>query len=409
MMDYGQESLKLHRENKGKLSVAGKVPVNNKEDLSIAYTPGVAEPCKEIAQNKELVYEYTIKSNYVAVVTDGTAVLGLGDIGPEAALPVMEGKCVLFKEFGGVDAIPLCVDSKDPEEIVRLVVRLAPAFGGFNLEDISGPRCFEIERKLKEILDIPVFHDDQHGTAAVVLAGLINALKIVKKDFPGIKVVVNGAGAAGISITRLLHTFGVEDVILCDSQGAIYRDRTVGMNPEKKLIALETNPANFKGTLCEVIKNRDVFIGVSSAGLVNQDMIRSMNKDAVIFAMANPNPEIFPSEAKAAGARIVGTGRSDFANQVNNVLAFPGIFRGALDVRAKEINEEMKKAAAIAIASIVESWELNEDYVIPKAFDKRVGPRVAAAVAEAAVRTAIARRVLTYQEELEQATRLMNI
>ncbi len=408
-MDFGQESLKLHRQNKGKLSVASKVPLKSSDDLSILYTPGVAEPCKYIAKDKSLVYEYTIKSNYIAVVTDGSAVLGLGDIGPEAALPVMEGKCVLFKEFGGVDAIPLCLNTQDPDEIVRTIVQLAPAFGGFNLEDISGPRCFEIERKLKELLEIPIFHDDQHGTAVVVLAGLINALKIVNKDFSEIKVVVNGAGAAGISITRLLNTFGVKDVILCDSKGAIYRGRTSGMNHEKDLLAYETNTENVTGPLCDVIKNKDVFIGVSVAGVLSKKMVQTMNKNAIIFAMANPTPEIFPQEAKKAGARIVGTGRSDFPNQINNVLAFPGIFRGALDVMAKDINEDMKKAAAIAIASVVESWELNDDYVVPKALDLRVGPRVAATVVEAAVRTGISRRTLTYNEELKQASMLMNI
>lgn len=406
-MDYAKEALRVHKELKGKLEVASKIPVKNKDDLSVAYTPGVAEPCKVIAQDKQLVYDYTIKSNYIAVVTDGTAVLGLGDIGPEAAMPVMEGKCVLFKEFGGVDAIPLCLDSQDNDEIVNIVAKLAPSFGGFNLEDISGPRCFEIERRLKKLLDIPVFHDDQHGTAVVVLSGLINALKIVGKEFTEIKVVVNGAGAAGISTARLLKAFGVANIVLCDTKGAIYADRKEGMNQEKELLAQETNPNQEKGFLQDVIKGADVLIGVSKAGVVSKDMVRSMNKDAIIFAMANPVPEIFPEEAKAAGARIVGTGRSDFPNQVNNVLAFPGIFRGALDVQAKDINEDMKKAAAYAIAEIIEPENLSEENIIPKAFDLRVGPRVAAAVAEAAVKSGVARITLTYEEELKLAKGIM--
>ncbi|MCR4441444.1 MAG: malic enzyme-like NAD(P)-binding protein [Peptococcaceae bacterium] len=406
-MDYSKEALRLHKELKGKLEVISKVPVSNKDDLSIAYTPGVAEPCKVIARDRAAVYDYTIKSNYIAVVSDGTAVLGLGDIGPEAAMPVMEGKCVLFKEFGGVDAVPLCLDTKDVDEIVETVIRLAPSFGGFNLEDISGPRCFEIERRLKAALDIPVFHDDQHGTAVVVLGGLINALKIVNKDISEVEIVISGAGAAGISTARLLNTFGAKNVVLCDTKGAIYEGRPEGMNSEKALLAKETNRNREKGDLKDIIRGKDVFIGVSQAGLVTKEMVQSMNKDAIIFAMANPVPEIFPDEAKAGGARIVGTGRSDFANQVNNVLAFPGIFRGALDVMAKDINEEMKIAAARALAEIITLEELNEDYVIPRAFDLRVGPRVAAAVAEAAVKSGVARRVLTYEEELENASRIM--
>lgn len=406
-MDYAQEALRVHQGLKGKLSIRSKVAVQNKDDLSIAYTPGVAEPCKYIAKDKSLVYEYTMKSNYIAVVSDGTAVLGLGDIGPEAAMPVMEGKCVLFKEFGGVDAVPICVDTKDTDEIVKLVMQLAPTFGGFNLEDISGPRCFEIERRLKKALDIPVFHDDQHGTAVVVLSGLINAAKLVGKEFNEMHVVVNGAGAAGVSVTRLLKSAGIMDVILCDRKGAIYRGRKDGMNSEKELIAHETNLENKQGELQEIIKEMDVFIGVSSAGVVTQEMVRSMKKDAIVFAMANPNPEIFPEEAREAGARVVGTGRSDFPNQVNNVLAFPGIFRGALDVMAKDINEEMKIAAAHALAGIISPEELTEDYIIPKAFDLRVGPRVAAAVAEAAVKSGVARKELSYEEEWEQATKIM--
>lgn len=406
-MDYTQEALQVHQALKGKLAIKSKVSVQNKDDLSIAYTPGVAEPCKYIAQDKSLVYEYTMKANFIAVVSDGTAVLGLGDIGPEAAMPVMEGKCVLFKEFGGVDAVPICVDTKEVDEIVKLVMQLAPTFGGFNLEDISGPRCFEIERRLKRALDIPVFHDDQHGTAVVVLSGLLNAAKLVGKEFKEMQVVVNGAGAAGVSVTRLLKAAGIRDVILCDRQGAIYRGRKEGMNSEKKLIANETNPENKQGVLSDIIKGMDVFIGVSGAGLVTKEMVRSMKKDAIVFAMANPNPEIFPQEAIEAGARVVGTGRSDFPNQVNNVLAFPGIFRGALDTMAKEINEEMKIAAARALASIISPAELTEEYIIPKAFDLRVGPRVAAAVAEAAVKSGAARKILSYTEEWEQATRLM--
>lgn len=408
-MDYAQESLRIHKELKGKLEVISKVPVQNKDDLSIAYTPGVAEPCRRIADNKELVYEYTIKSNYIAVVSDGSAVLGLGDIGPEASLPVMEGKCVLFKEFGGVDAVPICIDTKDAKEIIKLVKQLAPAFGGINLEDISAPRCFEIERELKKILDIPVFHDDQHGTAVVVLAGIINAAKVTGKEITEMEVIVNGAGAAGVSVTRLLKSVGIKDVILCDSKGAIYRGRQEGMNAEKEIIARETNNNNQQGTLQEVIEGKDAFIGVSKAGLLTKEMVKSMSKDSIVFAMANPDPEIYPREAFEAGAKVVGTGRSDFQNQVNNVLAFPGIFRGAMDVMAKDINEEMKIAAAYALADIIKEEELNAEYVIPRAFDLRVGPRVAAAVAEAAVKSGVARKVLTYDEELRLAERKMKM
>jgi len=405
-LNYDQESLKMHQRYKGKLEVVSKVPVNNKDDLSLAYTPGVAEPCRRIANDRSLVYEYTIKSNYIAVITDGTAVLGLGDIGPEAALPVMEGKCVLFKEFGGVDAVPICLGTKDVDEIVDVVIKLAPAFGGFNLEDISAPRCFEIERRLKASLDIPVFHDDQHGTAVVVLAALINALKLVGKNFSDVEIVISGAGAAGISTARLLNAYGVKDIVLCDQYGAIYRGREVAMTREKVMIAQETNSSNQQGTLEEIIKGKDVFIGLSVAGVLTGNMVKLMSKDPIVLALANPVPEIFPDEAKAAGARIVGTGLSNYNNQVNNVLAFPGIFRGALDVRAKEINDEMKIAAAHAIAKMVDN-ELDEEYILPKAFDRSIGPYVAAAVAEAAVKTGVARVNLTYQEAYDKALSLI--
>jgi malate dehydrogenase (oxaloacetate-decarboxylating) len=406
-MDYAKEALALHEKLKGKLSIKSKVSLQSKEDLSLAYTPGVAEPCRRIAEDKDSVYTYTMKSNLIAVVSDGTAVLGLGNIGPEAALPVMEGKCVLFKEFGGVDAVPLCVNTQDVDEVVKLVEQLAPTFGGINLEDISGPRCFTIERRLKERLDIPVFHDDQHGTAVVVLAALINAAKVVGKRLSELRVVVNGAGAAGISIARLLKAAGVKDVVVCDRQGAIYLNRPAGMNAEKGLLAAETNQQKKKGGLQEVVKGADVLIGVSQPGAITKQMIGSMQKEAIVLALANPVPEIFPEEALAAGARVVGTGRSDYPNQINNVLAFPGIFRGALDVRAKEINEEMKMAAAYALAGIIRAEELREEYLLPQAFDVRVGPRVAAAVAEAAVQSGVARIKLSYEEELEQAMKMM--
>jgi len=405
-MDYKKESLRVHKENKGKMEVVSKVPLNNKDDLSIGYTPGVAEPCRAIHGDINLVYDYTIKGNYVAVITDGSAILGLGDIGPEAGLPVMEGKAILFKEFGGVDAVPLCLAAHEVDDIVDTITKLAPAFGGINLEDISGPRCFEIERRLKKNLDIPVFHDDQHGTAVIVLAGLINALKIVGKEFAKEDAVINGSGAAGIAIARLLKAKGMKDVVLCDTNGAIYRGRKEGMNSEKELLAEETNIDNQQGTLADIVREKDIFIGVSAPGIVTKEMVQSMKKDAVVFAMANPVPEIMPDEAKAAGARIVGTGRSDFPNQVNNVLAFPGIFRGALDVRAKDINEEMKIAAAVALAEIA-APNMNEEYVLPAAFDLRVGPRVAAAVAEAAIKSGVARLNISYQEELKNAARLM--
>ena len=407
-MDYNQESLRVHKEKKGKMEIVSKVPLDTKDDLSIGYTPGVAEPCRRIHKDKGLVYEYTIKSNYIAVVTDGTAVLGLGDIGPEASLPVMEGKCILFKAFGGVDAVPLCLNTKDPDEIVNIITKLAPAFGGFNLEDISAPRCFEIERKLKQNLDIPIFHDDQHGTAVVVLAGLTNALKIVKKEFPDVSVVINGSGAAGMSITRLLKASGVKHIVLCDTKGAIFKERKEGMNQEKDLIAAETNKSNEKGLLKDVIVGKDIFIGVSAPDSVTREMVKSMNRDAIVLAMSNPIPEIYPDEAKAAGARVIGTGRSDFPNQVNNVLAFPGIFRGALDVRAKDINDEMKIAAAKAIAEMVPDSELREDFILPLSFDKRVGPKVAAAVSQAAIKSGVARLDATYEEEFKKASEMIN-
>ena len=389
-MDYAKESLRLHYEWKGKLEVTSRAAVDSKEALSLAYTPGVAQPCLEIQKDVNKSYELTRRWNTVAVVTDGTAVLGLGDIGPEAGMPVMEGKCVLFKEFGGVDAIPLCVRSKEVDDIVKTVALLAGSFGGVNLEDISAPRCFEIEKKLKECCDIPIFHDDQHGTAVITLAGLINALKIVGKKIEDVKIVTSGAGAAGIAIIKLLMAMGLKNVIMTDRTGAIYKGRE-GLNPIKAEMAEITNQAMEKGNLAEVIKGADVFIGVSAPGTLTQDMVRTMAKDPIIFACANPTPEIFPDEAKAAGAAVVSTGRSDFPNQVNNVLAFPGIFRGALDVRASDINDEMKVAAAYALASLVSDDELNADYILPAAFDPRVKDTVAKAVAEAARKSGVAR------------------
>ncbi|MBR0600269.1 NAD(P)-dependent malic enzyme [Sinanaerobacter chloroacetimidivorans] len=391
-MSISDDAVRLHEEWRGKIEVTSKVPLQTKYDLSTAYTPGVAEPCRMIHKNKDDVYKFTSKGNMVAVVTDGTAVLGLGDIGPEAALPVMEGKAVLFKTFGGVDAFPICIPSKDADVIVQTVKMIEPVFGGINLEDISSPRCVEIERRLKKELNIPVFHDDQHGTAVVVAAGLINSLKIVGKRFEEIKIAVSGAGAAGNAIVKMLKDLGVKDIIVCSSKGILSKDQKYGNWVHQELAEM-TNQANIKGGLADAMKGADVFIGVSAKGLVTKEMAASMNKDAIIFAMANPDPEIMPDAAKEAGARIVGTGRSDFSNQINNVLAFPGIFRGALDARASDINEEMKKAAAYAIASLVTEEELNEDYIIVPAFDPRVGNQVAKAVYSAAVQSGVARGV----------------
>ena len=389
-MDYAKESLRLHYEWKGKLEVTPRAAVDSKEALSLAYTPGVAQPCLEIQKDINKSYELTRRWNTVAVVTDGTAVLGLGYIGPEAGMPVMEGKCVLFKAFGGVDAIPLCVRSKDVDEIVKTVALLAGSFGGVNLEDISAPRCFEIEKKLKECCDIPIFHDDQHGTAIITLAGLINALKLVGKKIEDVKIVTSGAGAAGIAIIKLLMSMGLKNVIMTDRTGAIYKGRE-NLNPIKQEMAEVTNQNCEKGTLAEVIKGADVFIGVSAPGTLTKEMVQTMAKDPIIFACANPTPEIFPDEAKAGGAAVVSTGRSDFPNQVNNVLAFPGIFRGALDVRASDINDKMKVAAAYALAGLVSDEELNADYIIPAAFDPRVKDAVAKAVAQAARDSGVAR------------------
>lgn len=388
-MSLREEALEFHRQAHGKIAIHSKVPCRTQHDLSLAYTPGVAEPCREIEKNPDDVYQYTSKGNIVAIVTDGTAVLGLGDIGPLAAIPVMEGKAILFKNFAGIDAFPISITSKDPSVIVDTVTRIEPTFGGINLEDISAPRCFEVEERLKKILNIPVFHDDQHGTAVVTLAALINALKVVGKDFSEIRVAVSGAGAAGIAVTKFLLSFGTKDVVLCDSKGAIHPGRT-DLNSAKREIARITNPRRITGTLGDVIHGADVFIGLSVAGIVSQDMVRSMAKNAIVFAMANPVPEIMPDLAKAAGARVVATGRSDFPNQVNNVLGFPGIFRGALDVRAGDINEEMKKAASLSIADLVES--ISETSIIPSPLDKRVVPRVAEAVARAAIATGVARK-----------------
>ena len=382
-MDYAAESLRVHAKYKGKLSINSRVVINDKEDLSVAYTPGVAEPCRKIAEDKRDVYKYTIKGRTVAVVSDGTAVLGLGDIGPEAAMPVMEGKSVLFKEFGGVDAFPICLDTKEPEEIIKTVKYLSPTFGGINLEDISSPRCFEIEERLKEELDIPVFHDDQHGTAIVVTAGIINSLKIVKKEWRNLKIVVAGAGAAGLSVCRLLQTFGPDDVILTNRKGAVYEGRP-DLNPVVAKMAKITNKNKKQGTLADVLVGADVFIGVSGANLVTKEMVQTMNKDAIVFALANPIPEIMPEDAFAGGARIVATGRSDFPNQINNVLVFPGLFRGALLVRSKKIVDDMKVAAARALASLVSDRELNEKFIIPAVFDKRCAKVIAEEVATVA-------------------------
>ena len=389
-MDYAKESLRLHGEWKGKIEVVATVPVETRDDLSLAYTPGVAQPCLEIQRDIEKSYELTRRHNLCAVITDGSAVLGLGDIGPEAGMPVMEGKCVLFKAFGGVDAFPLCVKTQDVDEFVRTVYNISGSFGGINLEDIAAPRCFEIERKLKETCDIPIFHDDQHGTAIITLAGLTNALKVVGKKREDVRIVTSGAGAAAVSIAKLLLSAGFRHITMCDRKGAIFQGRE-GLNWIKEEMAQVTNLEKRSGTLAEMLAGADVFIGVSAPGTVTADMVRTMAKDPVIFACANPTPEIFPEDAKAGGAAVIATGRSDFPNQINNVLAFPGVFRGTFDVRARDINEEMKMAAARALAELISDQELSADYIIPKAFDKRVGPAVARAVAEAARATGVAR------------------
>ena len=389
-MNYAEESLKLHKEWAGKIEVVSRVPVDTKDALSLAYTPGVAQPCLEIQKDPDLSYTLTRRHNLCAVITDGSAVLGLGNIGPVAGMPVMEGKCVLFKAFGGVDAFPLCVNTQDVDEFVRAVALMAPSFGGINLEDIAAPRCFEIERKLKEATDIPIFHDDQHGTAVITLAGLTNALKLTGKKKEDVRIVTSGAGAAAVAIVKLLLADGFRHVIMCDRKGAIYKGRP-DLNWIKKDMAEVTNEGGLRGTLADALRGADVFIGVSAPGTVTTDMVRTMNKDAIVFACANPTPEIFPDDAKAGGALIVSTGRSDYPNQINNVLAFPGIFRGTFDVRASEINEAMKVAAAEALAGLISDDELSPDYIIPKAFDKRVGPAVASAVAEAARATGVAR------------------
>ncbi|MEJ8777588.1 NAD(P)-dependent malic enzyme [Pseudogracilibacillus sp. ICA-222130] len=406
MSKLRDEALHMHKVNQGKLEVQTKVEVKNSEDLSLAYSPGVAEPCKEIHKNKQTVYDYTMKGNMVAVVSDGTAVLGLGDIGAEASMPVMEGKAVLFKSFAGVDAFPICIGSNDIDDIVNTVKLIEPTFGGVNLEDIAAPNCFIIEDRLKKETNIPIFHDDQHGTAIVTAAGLLNALKLVKKSFKEIKVVANGAGAAGIAIINLLNQFGVGEIIMCDSQGAIYDGRPRRMNKVKEIVAKKTNPKKLEGSLEDVIEGADVFIGVSVGGALTESMVRKMNKDPIIFAMANPDPEILPNDAKIAGAKVIGTGRSDFPNQVNNVLAFPGIFRGALDVHATRINEKMKIAAVEAIAGLIDESELNEDYVIPNPFDARVAPAVAKAVAKAAMESGVARIEVDPEEIAEKTRRL---
>ncbi|MBM7096459.1 MULTISPECIES: NAD(P)-dependent malic enzyme [Alteribacter] len=408
MATLREEALHMHRVHKGKLETVSKVAVKNAQDLSLAYSPGVAEPCKAIFEDPQSVYEYTMKGNMVAVVSDGTAVLGLGNIGPEASLPVMEGKAVLFKSFAGVDAFPICLNTNDVDEIVQTVKLMEPTFGGVNLEDIAAPRCFEIEERLKKEMNIPVFHDDQHGTAIVTAAGLLNALKITGKSMAEIKVVVNGAGAAGIAIIKLLLSMGCKEIILCDSRGAIFEGRSSGMNDLKHEMAQVTNKGKLDGSLKDVIKDTDVFIGVSVEGALTKEMVESMNPDPIIFAMANPTPEIMPDEAKAAGASVIGTGRSDFPNQVNNVLAFPGIFRGALDVYATHINEEMKVAAVKAIAGLVGDNELNTDYVIPAPFDPRVAPAVAKSVAVAAMETGVARRKVN-PDDVEKKTQQLTM
>lgn len=408
-MTLRDEALEMHRRNQGKLEVTPKVQVTNKEELSLAYSPGVAEPCKEIHEDSRKVFEYTMKGNTVAVVTDGTAVLGLGNIGAEASIPVMEGKAVLFKSFSGIDGVPIALNTTDTDDIVNTVKLLEPNYGGINLEDISAPRCFEIEERLKKETKIPVFHDDQHGTAIVTVAGMINALRIVDKDLSDIKVVLNGAGAAGMAIVKLLYSYGVRDMIMCDSKGAIFEDRAFGMNDTKAYVAKWTNREKIEGSLNDVIRDSDVFIGVSVADLLTKEMVESMADDPIIFAMANPNPEIQPDVAKAAGAKVIGTGRSDFPNQINNVLAFPGIFRGALDVEATQINEAMKQAAVEAIANLIHQEELNPDYCIPGPFDKRVAPSVAREVAKAAMESGVARNDMDPEEIYEKTMKLTDL
>ncbi|SGS17873.1 NAD(P)-dependent malic enzyme [Staphylococcus aureus] len=408
-MSLRDEALEMHKRNQGKLEVKPNVKVTNKEELSLAYSPGVAEPCKDIYEDKRKVYDYTIKGNTVAVITDGTAVLGLGNIGPEASIPVMEGKAVLFKSFAGINGVPIALNTTDTEEIIKTVKLLEPNYGGINLEDISAPRCFEIEERLKKETNIPVFHDDQHGTAIVTMAGLVNALRVVNKDIAKIKVVLNGAGAAGIAIVKLLYAYGVRNMVMCDSRGAIFEGRSYGMNPTKDVVARWTNKDKIEGSLEEVVKDADVFIGVSVANALSQDMVKSMADNPIIFAMANPNPEIIPDDAKAAGARVVGTGRSDYPNQINNVLAFPGIFRGALEVEATHINEEMKKAAVEAIADLIDSSALNEDYCIPGPFDKRVAPSVARNVAKAAMESGVARIEVDPQDVYDKTMKLTDL
>ena len=408
-MSLRDDALEMHRENQGKLEITPNVKVTNKQQLSLAYSPGVAEPCKEIHEDPRKVYEYTIKGNTVAVVTDGTAVLGLGNIGAEASIPVMEGKAALFKSFAGINGVPISLDTTDTQEIIKTVKLIAPNYGGINLEDISAPRCFEIEETLKKETNIPIFHDDQHGTAIVTMAGLINALKIVDKELTDIKVVLNGAGAAGIAIVKLLHAYGVNNMIMCDSKGAIYSGRNLGMNDTKTYVAKWTNKDKVEGSLEEVIKDADVFIGVSVADILTQNMVKTMADDPIIFAMANPNPEINPNEAKQAGAKVVGTGRSDFPNQINNVLAFPGLFRGALDVEATHINEDMKKAAVEAIVHLIDENELHPDYCIPGPFDKRVAPSVAKNVAKAAMESGVARIKIDTQEIFDKTMKLTDL
>lgn len=408
-MSLRDDALEMHRENQGKLEITPNVKVTNKQQLSLAYSPGVAEPCKEIHEDSRKVYEYTIKGNTVAVVTDGTAVLGLGNIGAEASIPVMEGKAALFKSFAGINGVPISLDTTDTQEIIKTVKLIAPNYGGINLEDISAPRCFEIEETLNKETNIPIFHDDQHGTAIVTMAGLINALKIVDKELTNIKVVLNGAGAAGIAIVKLLHAYGVNNMIMCDSKGAIYSGRNFGMNDTKTYVAKWTNKDKVEGSLEEVIKDADVFIGVSVADILTQDMVKTMADDPIIFAMANPNPEINPNEAKQAGAKVVGTGRSDFPNQINNVLAFPGLFRGALDVEATHINEDMKKAAVEAIVHLIDENELHPDYCIPGPFDKRVAPSVAKNVAKAAMESGVARIKIDTQEIFDKTMKLTDL